>query len=53
MVSSLFRKKISEQKYCDSLFWREKKEQNFEPMLSVLKTRSSQEINVSFELKEH
>ena len=53
MVSTFDPKKnISEQKYCDSLFWREKKEQYFEPMLSVLKTKSSQEINVSFELKK-
>ena len=49
----LIRKKnISEQKYSDSLLWREKKEQNFEPMMSVLKTKSSQETNVSCELKK-
>ena len=33
-------------------FSEKKKEQNFEPMLSVLKAKSSQEINVSFELKK-
>ena len=42
-------KNISEQKNCDSLFWREKKEHILQPMLSVLKIKSSQEINVSFE----
>ena len=53
MVSTFDPKKnISEPEYCDSLFWREKKEQNFETRLSVLKAKCSQEINVSFELKK-
>ena len=33
-------------------FSEKKKEHNFEPMLSVLKAKSSQEINVSFEVKK-
>ena len=47
MVSTFDPKKnISAQKYCDSMFWREKKEQYFEPMLSVLRRRNQCQLRI-------